>query len=78
MELAEDEEPKYHVDGFGGQVVVSKVDMQGNLSKELVFNTREEEVQLFPVNFDKINDNQFIGRATLKRGLYKPLLITVK
>jgi hypothetical protein len=77
MELEEDEVPKYHVDGFGGQVVVAKIDNSGVISKEVVFDTREEDVMLFPSEFERINRNQFIGRATLKRNLYKPLLITV-
>ncbi|MFZ1785621.1 MAG: hypothetical protein WAU23_10500 [Ferruginibacter sp.] len=77
MELEEDEVPKYHVDGFGGQVVVAKVDNAGVVSKELVFDTREEEVKLFPSQFKRINGNQYIGRAKMKRGGYQPLLITV-
>ena len=77
MELEENEVPKYHVDGFGGQVVVAKIDNKGVVTKELVFDTREEEVKLFPALFSKINGNQFIGRAAIKHGDYKPLLITV-
>jgi hypothetical protein len=77
MELAEDEVPKYHMDGFGGQVVVAKIDNAGNISKELVFDTREEDVMLFPSQFKRINGNQFIGRAKMKRGGFQPLLITV-
>ncbi len=77
MELEEDEAPKYHQDGFGGQVVVAKIDNAGVVTKELVFDTREEEVKLFPAQFKRINGNQFIGRASIKRGDFKPLLITV-
>ncbi|MEO5891585.1 MAG: hypothetical protein ABIQ31_15140 [Ferruginibacter sp.] len=78
MGLAETEVPKYHMDGFGGQVVVSKLDNAGMLTKELLFDTREEEIMIFPADFDKINGNQFIGRAKLKKkNLFKPLIITV-
>jgi hypothetical protein len=70
--------PKMHVDGFGGQVVVAKINKAGVLSKELVFDTREEDIMIFPSLFTRINQNQFIGRATLKKNLYKPLLITSK
>lgn len=76
MDLEEDEVPKYHVNGFGGQVVVAKIDNSGNLSKELVFDTREEEVMLFPRQFTQINKTQFIGRAKLKK-TFQPLLIKV-
>lgn len=51
--------------------------MGGAVCKELVFDTREEEVKLFPAIFSKINGHQFIGRANIKHGDYKPLLITV-
>ena len=77
LELEEDEVPKYHVDGYGGQVMVSKIDNKGVVSKEIVFDTREEDVMIFPRRFTRINGNQFIGRANVKRGGYKPLLITV-
>lgn len=78
MELTEDETPKYHVDGYGGQVVVARIDNSGAVSKELLFDTREEDVMIFPAQFSRINGTQFIGRASMKRGDYKPLLITVK
>jgi hypothetical protein len=78
MALSEEEVPKKHVDGFGGQVVVSKLDPKGVLSKDLLFDTREEEIMIFPADFDRINGNQFIGRAKMKKkNLFKPLIITV-
>jgi hypothetical protein len=77
MELADDEAPKYHVDGQGGQVVVAKLDNKGVLKKELLFDTREEDVKIYPADFSRINDNQFIGRARVKKNLFQPLLITV-
>ncbi len=76
LKLEEDEVPKYHVDGFGGQVMISKIDNTGNVSKELLFDTREEDIKIFPAEFSRINGNQFIGRAKLKKTLYQPLLIT--
>ncbi len=78
MELAEDEAPKYHVDGQGGQVEVSRIDNNGTVSKELLFDTREEDVKVYPADFSRINGNQFIGRARVKRNLFQPLLITIK
>ncbi len=75
--LEQNEVPKYHLDGFGGQVVVAKIDKAGVVTKELVFDTRDEEVKLFPSRFSQINGNQFIGRANVKHGDYKPVLITV-
>jgi len=77
MELADNEEPKYHVDGKGGQVVVATLNNKGVLSKELLFDTREEDIHIYPADFSRINGNQFIGRAKIKRNLFQPLLITV-
>ncbi|HMG81993.1 MAG TPA: hypothetical protein VK559_03080 [Ferruginibacter sp.] len=78
MDLADNEVPKYHENGAGGQVVVAKLDNDGNLSKELLFDTRDEDVMIFPTKFTQINSNQFIGRAKAKHGTFDPLLITVK
>ncbi len=79
MDIMEDEVPKYHVDGYGGQVVVSKLDHAGVITnKVLLFDTREEEVKVLPAKFRRINGNQFIGRAVMKKkNNYQPLLITV-
>ena len=76
LHISEDEVPKLHIDGFGGQVMISKVDKSGVLSKELLFDTREEDIMIFPADFSRINGNQFIGRAKLKKNLFQPLLIT--
>ncbi|HAO46464.1 MAG TPA: hypothetical protein PLZ45_10105 [Ferruginibacter sp.] len=78
IDIQEDEVPKYHVDGAGGQVVVSKLDRAGVITnKEILFDTREEDVMVFPAKFTQINGNQFIGRAKVKRNRFQPLLITV-
>lgn len=76
LNLKEDEVPKYHLDGFGGQVMVTKIDNTGNVTKELLFDTREEDIMIFPADFSRINGNQFIGRAKVKKNLFQPLLIT--
>jgi len=77
MELAEDEVPKYHLDGYGGQVVVTRISPKGEVSKEVVFDSREENLRIFPASFSRISGTHFIGRASVKRGGYRPLLITV-
>ena len=78
LKISEEEEPKLHVDGFGGQVIVSKLTKDGKHTKELLFDTREEDIMIFPSAFYRINGNNFIGRARLKKNLYRPLLITAK
>lgn len=78
LELAEDEAPKAHVDGYGGQVMVTTISPEGSVKKELLFDTRKEDMMIFPADFYRINSNQFIGRARLKRNLYLPIVITSK
>lgn len=78
LNLGESEQPKYHEDGKGGQVMVSKIDYQGNVSKELLFDTREEDIMIYPSEFEKIFGNQFIGRAKIKSKLFQPVMIIPK
>ncbi|MBC6490995.1 hypothetical protein ACFSQD_15470 [Flavihumibacter stibioxidans] len=67
LKLEENEVPKFHVDGFGWQH-----------TKELLFDTRDEDIMIYPADFQKIDGNRFIGRVSLKRNLYQPVLITSK
>ena len=78
MHLQENELPKYHVNGAGGQVIVSKIDNGGNVTKELVFDTRDEDIMIYPTRFKKIYGNEFIGRAKIKKTLFQPVLISAK
>ncbi|MFT3946262.1 MAG: hypothetical protein QM763_04740 [Agriterribacter sp.] len=75
--IQEDETPATHVAGFGGQVMVSKIDNNGTITKELIFDTRDEDIMITPKQFKKINNNQFIGRAKIRKTLFKPVLITM-
>ena len=77
LNLAQDEAPRLHLDGYGGQVVVGKIANDGAVTKEILFDTREEDIMIFPADFRKINQNEFIGRARLKKTLFQPLLIKV-
>ena len=44
--------------------------------KELKYYTVSHKM-VFPAKFSRINGNQFIGRAKVKKNRYQPLLITV-
>jgi hypothetical protein len=66
------------LDGYGGQVIVSKISKDGKVTKDLLFDTRDEDIMIFPAEFYKIDGDRFIGRARLKRNLFQPLLITTK
>ena len=76
LNLPEDELPRKHLDGYGGQVMVTRITNDGAISKELLFDTRDEDIMIFPADFYRIDGNRFIGRARLKKNLFMPLLIT--
>jgi len=79
VDLPEDEAPKAHENGYGGQVMVAKIDNAGTVTKELLFDTREENLMVMPRFFKRMDGNSYIGRTSIKGpGAYKPLLITVK
>lgn len=72
------ESPGIHLDGFGGQLMVAKLDQKGKITKEILFDTKSEDIDVYPTEFDQINNNQFIGRAKAKKDTFVPLIITVK
>ncbi len=78
LDLPESEVPRLHLDGYGGQVIVSKITKDGKVSKDLLFDTRDEDIMIYPSQFYKIDGYRFIGRARLKKNLFRPLLITPK
>ena len=78
MQLGDTEVPKTHADGYGGQVIVSTIDNNGKHSKELLFDTRDEDIMIFPQHFYRIDGHRYIGRARLKKNQFQPLLITSK
>ncbi|MET0299163.1 MAG: hypothetical protein ABW036_05360, partial [Flavitalea sp.] len=78
LDLPEDRAPRMHQDGAGGQVIVTKISNTGDVTKDLLFDTRDEDIMIFPADFYKIDGNRFIGRARIKKKLFQPLLIKSK
>ena len=83
LNLAEDETPKLHIHRKGGQVMLTKIDNSGVITKEVVFDVKNEEnIVVEPTDFKRVNANQYIGRAGIVKGLqglngFKLLLMTV-
>jgi hypothetical protein len=78
LDIADDVAPRVHIDGYGGQVIVTKITKAGKVSKDLLFDTRDEDIMIYPGQFYKIDGYRFIGRARLKKNLFRPLIITPK
>jgi hypothetical protein len=79
LELEEDEAPKYHQDGYGGQVSLARLDPSGNLTREIIFDAREEKLMLYPRRFSSFDQTRLVGRADIKGpGAFAPILITIK
>ena len=76
--LAEDDEPKEHINGYGGNIFAAKIDAKGNLTREIVFNPFEEKMMILPTTFTTFGENKFLGRAMLFKGDFKPILITLE
>ncbi|MBS1731933.1 MAG: hypothetical protein JST02_01435 [Bacteroidetes bacterium] len=74
LHLTEDEEPDLFLDAYNGQLVVTKIDNFGNVSKEVIFDVKEEKFIIYPGDLDKIGKNKLIGRAITKRGICNPIL----
>ena len=76
MDLDENHAPDTHEDNARGILVAVKVDENGKMSKEMVFNGREEKVRISPTDFDEVGTNQLIVRGRAKRRESQAALIT--
>lgn len=76
MELDEEHAPDTHDDHARGVLVAVKVDENGKMSKEMVYNAREEKVRISPTDFDEVGANQLIVRGRARRRESQAALIT--
>ena len=76
MDLDENHAPDTHEDNARGILVAVKVDENGKMGKEMVFNGREEKVRISPTDFDEVGKNQLIVRGRAKRRESQAALIT--
>jgi hypothetical protein len=76
MDLDENHAPDVHNDGARGVLVAVKVDENGKMSKDMVFNGREEKVRISPTDFNEVGNNQLIVRGRARRRESQAALIT--
>jgi hypothetical protein len=55
--------PAIHMDGAGGFLTVCRIDMDGNISKGSLMNLKDEELQVWPADLDRISDKVLLGRG---------------
>ena len=75
--LPESEEPELFNALFGGQLILSKIDRSGKITKENVFDNGQETVAFFsPRNsIKKFTTNQYYGRCTTKNIGFTPFIL---
>lgn len=63
LDIAFNEAPARAMDGRGGFLTVSKIDAKGSQSKGKLFDVRDEDVKIWPSNFDFVGTTTILGRA---------------
>lgn len=59
--------PAAHRDGAGGFLTLVKIDKNGKMTKQSVFDSRELKVRVFPVRFESVADNKILTRVYAKK-----------
>ncbi len=75
LSLSADDAPDKYGGGRGILTAV-KVDGTGRMSKQMVYNSKDEKVSLSPTDFDEVGNNQLIVRGRAKRRESQAALIT--
>ncbi len=60
--LALNQPPAAHLAGAGGFLACVKLDENGKMSKQYIFDSKEQDVRLDPSGFTSVNDNLIIDR----------------
>ncbi|MGZ3883759.1 MAG: hypothetical protein ACXVPD_06055, partial [Bacteroidia bacterium] len=60
--LSLDETPATHAAGRGGYLTCVKIDAAGNMSKQPIFDIKDEDVKLRPRGFESISENLIVDR----------------
>ena len=77
LDLHTDETPASHVGGAGGILMCVKITDDGVVSKNNIYDFREEKAYMYPENFRSVSARQIIGRGRDHK-ISLPLLITVE
>lgn len=78
INLALTETPAGHSAGRGGYLTCVKIDVNGNMTKRSVFDTKEEHVRIFPRYFESIDQNLILDRLRADRKESKVFKLEIK
>lgn len=76
LDIQKDEAPSAHSDGAGGILMAVKIDADGNMKKDSIFDVREDKLTLTVTNFRNVDNNQIMVRGRGKRRNSQAALIT--
>lgn len=75
-DISPDKELTCCCDRFNAQMVVTRIDNFGNVSKNVLFDTKEEKLVVYPGDLNRVGKNTLVGRAYTKSDEYRPIIIT--
>lgn len=76
LDIQKDETPATHVGGAGGILMAVRINAKGKTSKSMVFDVREEKMNMDVTNFKRVDDNQMMVRGYARRKASQAALIT--
>jgi hypothetical protein len=67
LNLKDDKRPEVHQAGRGGQLTYTKIDAEGNVFKDKLYNVADQERFLNVTDFDKVGDGIYLTTAYKRR-----------
>lgn len=78
LDLKPGEEPAWMKNGKNSVVMVSTITKDGSESKSILFDTKEEDVKLYPSEISPFGKGSYLSRARVSNKTFRPILITVE
>lgn len=78
IDLPLTEAPAAHSSGAGGYLTCVKIDRAGKMTKQSIFNIRDEEVHIFPRSFESVNKNVMVDRLRADKKESKVFRIEIR
>lgn len=78
IDLPLTEKPAPHRAGAGGYLTCVKIDKQGKMTKQSLFDIRKEKIKLYPSSFESMSENLILDRLKAGGGDSKVLKLEIK